>query len=188
MIIKKAFLDTETSGLNPKLSAILEIGCILEVNGKIVEEFVIECSPFKDDIIDDKALEVNKIKKEDLYNRMPPRKAHQEFIQKLGCHINRFAKTDKFFFIGYNSTFDYQFLRAFFTKNDDKFFGSYFFYPSIDVAVLAAMHLMNDRYKMTNFKQTTVCTEMGIEVDMEAAHSALYDANLVKSLYNKLGR
>ena len=30
--LKRAYIDTETSGLDPKLNAVIEIGCIIEID------------------------------------------------------------------------------------------------------------------------------------------------------------
>ena len=183
--MKKIFIDTETSGLNPKANAILEIGCIVEVDNT-VEEFVIECSPFENDVIDKKALEVNRISKDDLFKRTPPKEAFNNFINFLSKHIDRYNKRDKFFFLAYNAPFDYSFLREFFIKNGDSYFGSWFFYPAIDVAVLAAMHLRDERHRMLNFKLTTVAPTLGIDVNLEEAHGALYDTKIMRAVFNKI--
>lgn len=185
--MKKIFVDVETSGLNPKQNAILEIGCIIETD-HATEEFVIECSPFKNDVIDKKALKVNHISEDDLFKRMPPEDAYQSFISILSKHIDRYDRRDKFFFFAYNATFDYNFLREWFLKNNDKYFGSWFFYPAIDVAVLAAMYLKDERHRMPNFKLTTVAPVMGVEINMEKAHSALYDTKIMRSVYKKTTR
>lgn len=184
MTIKRCFLDTETTGLNPKENGILEIGFIIEV-GDHIEEFTIECSPFKNDIIVDKALEVNRISKENLFKRKPPKEAYNEFVGILSQHIDRYNKRDKFFFFAYNAPFDYNFLREFFIKNNDNYFGSYFFYPAIDVAVLAAMHLQDERHRMSSFKLTAVAPVLGIDINIEEAHGALYDAKTMRSIYYK---
>ena len=183
-MIKKIFIDTETSGLDPKRNGILEIGCIIEANDT-TEEFLIECRPFETDVVDDKALKVNRISKEDLSKRQAPETAYQDFISMLSKHVDRYDKKDKFFFFAYNAPFDYNFLREFFIKNGDKYFGSYFFYPAIDVAVLAALHLKDERHRMFNFKQITVAPALGIDINLEETHGALYDTRIMRSIYYK---
>lgn len=182
-MIKKCFCDCETTGLNPKKNGVLEIGCIIEIDNSVKDEFVIECSPFKKDEINDKALEVNHISKDDLFKRKPPKEAYNEFVGILSQHVDRFNKRDKFFFFGYNAPFDSNFLREFFLKNNDSYFGSYFFYPPIDVAVLAAIYLGDERARMPNFKLTTVAPMLGIDIDMEKAHGALYDTKIMRNVF-----
>ena len=183
--MKKIFLDTETTGLNPKKNGLLEIGGIIETSNA-TEEFVIECSPFKNDVIDKKALAVNHISKDDLFKRTPPREAYHNFVSILSKHVDRYDKRDKFFFLAYNAPFDYGFLREFFLKNDDHYFGSWFFWPAIDVAVLAALHLRDERSRMFNFKQTTVAPVLGIDIDESKAHGALYDTQILKAIFDKI--
>ncbi|MCK4498951.1 3'-5' exonuclease [Candidatus Babeliales bacterium] len=184
-MIKLCFIDTETTGLDPKKNGILEIGCIIEI-GDFIDEFVIECSPFEKDEINDKALEVNRISKDGLFKRTPPKTAYHQFIETLSQHVDRYNRHDKFFFLAYNAPFDNNFLREFFLKNDDSYFGSYFFYPPIDVAVLAAMYLRDNRSRMFNFKLTTVAPVMGIDIDTAKAHSALYDTQIMRAVYYKV--
>lgn len=185
MTIKKCFIDTETTGLDPKANGILEIAGIIETDNS-TEEFLIECSPFKDDVVDKKALEVNRVSEKGLFKRTPPKDAYRDFTNILSKYVNRYKKQDKFFFFAYNAKFDFDFLRAWFYKNDDKYFGSWFFYPAIDVAVLAAMYLRDERSRMINFKQTTVAPVLGIDIDESKAHGALYDTRVMKAIFDKV--
>lgn len=185
-MIKKCFIDTETTGLDAKKNGILEIGCIIEINDRVEDEFVIECSPFEGDEINDKALEVNHISKDNLFKRKPPTEAYQDFVNILSRHVDRYNRRDKLFFIAYNAPFDSNFLREFFIKNSAPYFGSWFFYPPIDVAVLAAMYLRDERHRMPNFKLTTVAPTLGIDVNLAEAHSALYDTQIMKAVFNKV--
>ena len=54
----------------------------------------------------------------------------------LSAHVDRYDKRDKCFFAGYNGIFDLNFLHAFFKKCGDQYFGSYVWWPSIDVSVM----------------------------------------------------
>jgi len=48
---------------------------------------------------------------------------------------------------------------------------------------LAAQHLKNVRATMPNFKLATVAEKLGIEIDVESIHDALYDIKLAKQIY-----
>lgn len=185
-MIKRCYIDTETTGLDAKKNGILEIGCIIEVDNTVMKEFVIECSPFKQDEINGKALKVNHISREGLYDRMSPKDAYKEFTDILSQYVDRFNKYDKFFFFGYNAPFDSNFLREFFLKNGDKYFGSYFFYPPIDVCILAAVYLGDERARMPNFKLTTVAPMLGVDIEMEKAHGALYDIQITRKMFHQI--
>ncbi len=54
--------------------------------------------------------------------------------------------------MAYNARFDAYHVRAWFDKNGDKFFGSWFFHPPIDVMRLAAVHVMRKRAGMSDFR------------------------------------
>lgn len=183
--MKKIFIDTETTGVNPKKNGILEIGIIIEIDNTC-EKHLIECSPCEGDVIDKKALQVNHILEKDIFKRTPPKIAYFELINILSKHVDRYNPQDKFFFFAYNAPFDFNFLRSWFFKNDDKYFGSWFFNPAIDVAVLAALYLRDERPRMFNFKQITVAPTLGIEVDKDKAHGAMYDTEIMKAIYDKI--
>ena len=103
----------------------------------------------------------------------------------LSKYADRYNKQDKFFLAGYNNaSFDNQFLRAWFLQNNDKYFGSWFWSNSIDVMVLATPYLASKRAGMENFKQGTVAKHLGIEVDAERLHDALYDIEICKAIYD----
>lgn len=180
-MIKKLYIDLETTGVNPKENGILEIGCIFEV-GDFAEEFSIQCSPFESDIVEAAALKVNGVAPEDVFNRMPPEDAYTKLTKKLSRYVNKYEKKDKMFFIGYNVDFDSNFLREFFLKNGDKYFGSFFFYPAIDVMGIAALACIHKRHTLKNFKLITVAREFGIEVSEEKSHGALYDIQITRKL------
>ena len=110
---------------------------------------------------------------------------YQQFVSMLDKYADRFDKKDKFFLAGYNNAaFDNQFLRGFFLQNGDKYFGSWFWSNSIDVMVLATQYLLARRQDMENFKQGTVAKYLGIEVQDDKLHDALYDIQICKAIYD----
>lgn len=185
-MIKKVFIDLETTGLNPKLNGIIEIGMIFEA-GSFIDELSLKMSPFPADEISNEALKVNKVSREDIFKQMNPKEAYKRITNKLSKYVDKYNKKDKLFFIGYNANFDADFLRTFFEKNGDNYFGSFFFYPIIDVAVLAGQHLKEKRYLMPNFKLMTVASEVGIHIEESKAHGAMYDIQVTKKLYDLVG-
>lgn len=87
--------------------------------------------------------------------------------------------------VGYNNAaFDNQFLRGFFLQNNDKFFGSWFWANSMDVMVLATVYLANKRTEMENFKLSTVAETLGVQVDGDSLHNAMYDIELTKAVFD----
>jgi len=111
---------------------------------------------------------------------------YNELMAVFNKHVSRFDKTDKFFLVGYNSNFDDTFLRQYFKNCGDDFYGSYIWWPTIDIASFAMEFLKEERHKFPNFKLTTVAKAIGINVDESKAHNALYDSHLARKIYRKM--
>ena len=100
--------------------------------------------------------------------------------------MDRYDTLDKFHLIAYNAKFDTDHLRAWFAKNGDKFFGSWFWHPPLDVMSFAAIGLMRRRPSLDNFKLLTVAEALGLEIDEERSHDALYDVELAREVFHML--
>lgn len=183
--MKFAYIDVETSGLDPRKNAVLQLAGTLEDDSRS-ENFNYFIKPFPTDIVDAKALEVNKLNpNEEKFKE--PRFVYDDFTYMLSTFVNKFDKKDKMFFVGYNSHFfDMPFVREFFSKCGNKYFGSYFFFPSLDIMVMAQFKLMKQRHLMKDFKLHTVAKELGITVEEEQLHDAMYDIRLTKEIFLKL--
>lgn len=186
MSIKLFFFDLETTGLNPQQNGIHQISGRLYKYFKFVHEFNVNVKPFPTDVIEDKALEVSGKTKESLQqeDHVDPIKVYAAIVRLLGAHCDKFNKLDKIFLCGYNNaSFDNQFLRCFFEKCGDKYFGSWFWSSPIDVFVLASQYLMDNRHLMIDFKLSTVARALGIEVLDDSLHDAYYDLHLTETIY-----
>lgn len=180
--VKMCFIDIETTGLDPVKNGILEIGGIIVV-GETVEEFNYFAKPFPQDKIVQSALATNKIKMKDANEFPNPLDVHRALSDLFSSYINKYDPEDKFIFIAYNAPFDYGFLRSFFKKCGDKYFGSYFHYPPLDVMQMALMYLIHVRHKMPNFRLFTVARELGIPMDEKLAHGAMYDISITREMF-----
>jgi len=183
---KLCFIDTETTGLNPKSNGLIQLAGSIEIDHEVKENFNWFVKPLPSDIVEDKALEVNGITREQMAGFPGAREIYNRFTLLLSKYVDKFEKSDKFQFIAYNARFDYDFMRAWFEKLGDKYFGSWFFFPPIDVMNLAATSLYKSRGEMKNFKLLTVAEHVGIETSEEEAHDAMYDINLTKELYRRI--
>lgn len=186
--MKKAFyFDVETTGLKAEANGLTQIACIVEY-GDVKDELVLNINPYtynKSIQISDEALEVTNKTREDLQSYPSSKEQFKVFIEFLDKHIDKYNKSDKFHPIGYNSTFDMQFLMAWFVDNNNNYFGSYFYYGDIDVYKLYSLLLFEmDLPKTTNRKLSTLCEEFGIELNN--AHDALDDIKATKNLYEYL--
>lgn len=184
---KLFYYDLETTGTKFWRNGIHQIAGMIEVDGKIVEEFNFNVKPYHDAEIEDEALEVAGITRADLGTYREMRDVYVELTGILNKYVDKFNKKDKFFKVGYNiAPFDDQFLRAWFVQNGDNYFGSYFWGDAIDLRCIAVNKLKGVRAEMENFKLVTVAKQLGIEVDEEKLHDAMYDIIISREIYQKL--
>lgn len=182
--MKLLFFDLETTGTNPARNGIHQISGQIVIDGKKVEDFDFHVQPNPKAIIEEQALSVAGVTREQVLAYPSMCEVYKELVAMLGKYVDKFNKKDKFFLVGYNNaSFDNQFLRGFFLQNGDNYFGSWFWSNSIDVMVLASHHLASRRHEMENFKLATVAKFMGINVDDEALHDAFYDIYLTREIY-----
>ena len=187
--MKLLFFDLETTGTNPEKHGIHQISGEIVIDGVMKEDFNFYVQPAPDKEIENKALSIAGITREDLAKYPPMKDVYESLVAMLDKYVDRFNKKDKFFLVGYNNaSFDNQFLRKFFEDNGDKYFGSWFWSNSIDVMVLASAYLATRRPDMENFKLSTVAKTLGVDVDDESLHNALYDIRLTKAIFDIVTR
>jgi hypothetical protein len=115
-----------------------------------------------------------------------PRRTEMTGRDQPKSRSGRTRNMHKFHFVAYNAVFDAKHLRAWFEKNNDVYFGSWFFHPPIDVMGLAAVVLMNKRSSLPDFKLVTVAKVLGVKVDETKLHDAAYDIRLTREMYQIL--
>lgn len=187
--MKRCFIDVETTGLKPEQHGVWQIAAIVEIDGKVEDKFTLTFRPHYSTGWDKGAREIVPF---DTFGRlesgcaMLSDDAHEELKQRLSKHVDTYNRQDKFFFLAYNAYFDWNFMQAFFTQHDDKYFGSLFAYPPIDIAALAAECLQDERLALPNFKLPTVARHFGIEIQDIRLHEAGYDVELAHGLYHAI--
>jgi DNA polymerase-3 subunit epsilon len=172
----------ETTGTDPAKHGIIQIAGAVVIDGEMKEKFDWKVRPLRGDMVSPEACKVNGVTVEQMREFPEAPVVFGQLLALLGRYVDKFNKKDKFFFVGFNSTFDDSFLRRFWDKNGDSYYGSWFWWPSIDVAVLAANRLGDARAEMPNFKLTTVAEYLAIKAD-GSAHDAGYDIELTRKLY-----
>ncbi len=182
-MIKDIFIDVETTGLDAKQHGIIQIAGIIVIDGEWKEDFNLPCNIFPDDAVSDKALEINGKPLDEIRSYADPIEVYQFITGVLKEYVDKYDRKDKFNFIAYNAGFDMDFMRQWFTKNNDKYFGSWFHFPYIDVMGLAAQYLKAEREIMPNFKLGTVANHLLIEIDKAELHDAMYDIKLAQAIY-----
>ena len=186
MIKKFCYIDTETTGLDPTKNGIHEIAGAIVIDGKQKEEFEFKVSPFPSDQIEDKALEIAKVTRDQIMSYEEPLETHNRLIEILGRYVDKFDKTDKFWFVAYNSPFDNEFMRSWFEKCGDKYFGSWF---RLDICVMrVAIHrLLLKNVQLDNYKLSSVAQHLGIaEPDDERWHSSKFDIYVTREILKRV--
>jgi DNA polymerase-3 subunit epsilon len=175
------WFDCETTSLNPYKGSIHQLAFMIEINNKIVEKYNFKIAPFPGSEISKEALEISGIMDDELENFPPPEEMHKDLLKSLSKYVNKYTKTDKFILAGYNiSSIDEPFLRQFFTKNCDNYFGSWFFWPKLDVQNQVAEHIAKKNLRLENYKLETVCNHFNIPIK---AHDATSDIKATRTLY-----
>lgn len=181
--MKEIYIDVETTGVNSYKNDLVQLSGIIEIHGEEKERFDILSRPIQENNIDPKALKVIGKTKEELMEYPPHLEGYHQFTKIMRKYVDPFNKLDKFLFIGYNSRFDEGFLRSWFYSANDRYFGSWFHWPAIDISNICALYLADKRAGMKNFKLMTVAEEMGIDIDESQAHDAMYDIIVTREMY-----
>ena len=183
--MKVLFFDLETTGTLVNRHGIHQISGMVVIDGEVRESFNFHVQPNPKADITQEALDVAGVTKEQIMAYPPMGEVYRQFVDMLAKYVDKYNRQDKFFLAGYNNaSFDNQFLRAWFVQNEDKYFGSWFWSNSIDVMVLATPYLAARRAEMENFKQGTVAKFLGIDVDSNRLHDALYDIEICKAIFD----
>ena len=186
--MEKLFIyDLETTGVMHWKNGIHQISGMIVIEGEIKETFNFKVQPNPLAIIEKGALDVANVTLEQIQSYPPIKEVYSQIIEMISKYVDKYDKKDKFHLMGYNnSSFDNQFLRAFFVQNHDNYFGSWFWSDTIDVMVLASQFLRSNRAAMENFKLMTVAKTLGEEIDESKLHDAFYDIQLTYSVYKKI--
>ena len=127
---KVLFIDTETTGLNPKECGIIQIAGLIEIDGEVKDAFDLKLNPLPDCKFEPGAVEKHGIEPPDLFNH---KDTFKDFKDILNEYVNPYDKNDKFTIAGYNVKFDVNFLSALWKKNNDNYFGAYFSPYMLDI-------------------------------------------------------
>jgi len=187
LTVKLIYIDVETTGIPYPQSGLIQLAGAIEIDDNNPTFFQYHVQPFSADVIEEEALSINGITREAMASFYNPGKVYRDFTNLLGLYVDRYGRADKFHFIGYNAIFDSNHLRAWFEKNGDQYFGSWFYFPPIDVMGMAAVYLMSRRAGMKDFKLLTVARELGLKVDEARAHDARYDVEVTREMFRILG-
>jgi len=186
--VKQIFIDVETTGLDPKENCVWQIAFIIEQDGAELCRHNLKTAPIPGSNYNVDAMKKGNITPDEIRSFPDSYKTLRNIKEIFSDYIDPFKKPknqtdDKMFFIAYNAEFDMKFLRSFFERQGDKYLGSWFWFPYIDVMTLTMQEIKYKRHLMPNFQQDTVAKALGIDVDESRLHDAMYDVELCKRVY-----
>ena len=173
-----AFIDLETTGLEPGKHEIIEIGCIIvsqkEVDGKIIfeekEAFEIKVKPINLENADHVSLRINHYNEADWLFAVDLNKALEVLSIKVKNSI----------MVAHNVIFDWNFLDKAFTETGVE---NSLHYHKLDTISIAFAKLYKNP-EIQRFSLKALCEYFGIE--NKKAHSALSDTRATYELFIKL--
>ncbi|WP_338977148.1 3'-5' exonuclease [Fusobacterium nucleatum] len=183
---KIIFIDTETGGVNPEKSALIQLSGIIRIDKKDVEKFNFYIKPFENSEVNEKALEVQGRTLDELKTEkyIEEKEVYKQFINLLDKYIDKYDKTDKFIVAGYNVRFDVDILKALFQRHGNNFLFSYLDSSMLDpLYSIRLLQIAGILPVLENNKLETWCKHFGIELK---AHDSLEDIVATKKLIGKL--
>ena len=183
---KIIFIDTETGGVNPEKSALIQLSGIIRIDKKDVEKFNFYIKPFENSEVNEKALEVQGRTLDELKAEkyIEEKEVYKQFINLLDKYIDKYDKTDKFIVAGYNVRFDVDILKALFQRHGNNFLFSYLDSSMLDpLYSIRLLQIAGILPVLENNKLETWCKYFNIELK---AHDSLEDIVATKKLIGKL--
>lgn len=176
--------DTETTGVDPRSNAVVQIAGIIEIDHEIVEEFELFAAPHEGAAIEQGALDVNKRTIEELIEFPPLAQTVDTLKGLFRKYVSPYQRNDKFVVAGYNVGFDYDFLYQAFKRVGDRYgIGSWTFHAKRDVMSTVADAITELGFRPGNTKLSAVCDALSIDLD---AHDALNDVRATRTVYHTL--
>lgn len=180
--MKIAYIDTETTGLDPKRHGIVQLACLIVEDYEIIDEIDILIDPFsyKENCeCNDEALETNGRTIEEIEHFPNADDQLDKFLNFLKPYTRG---DDTLQIAGYNVDFDIGFIKAWF-KLSDTTFGDYFNHGTLDVLSLVRHAEYFRAIKLERHRLIDVCEYFYIPLH---AHNALNDIKATYRVHEEL--
>jgi len=168
-----AFIDTETTGLNPQIHEVIEVAIVKEYPDGRVEKYQTLIRPKDIEAAHPKALEING------YGKAPERWEDAPYIEHVAKEIA--TRLKGCVIIGHNVGFDLKFLQSDFDREGLKYRLPY---HKVDTVTLAYEHLVP--CGLESLSMDKIRKFLGWS--MTDAHTAMKDAEDARRLYRLLHR
>lgn len=179
--MKTIWCDVETSGLDPNRNSIVQIALIIEARG-LTLEWSSYMRPWPGAEIEDQALAVNGLSREQVQSFPSHLSVFSEFVAVMEKFVDKFDRRDKFWFRAYNASFDMSFVHAWARACGEKYLMSFIRWPEQCVAQAISIKHPDRWARLQSRKLGAVCQEFGVALG-ENAHDALADVRATKALW-----
>ena len=164
----RVFLDTETTGLNPRTHEMIEFAGLKVYPDGEVEALEMKITPERIEDASPKALEINGYTEEAWRDSVPMSEAIPQIVEFVkGCVL-----------VGHNIKFDFNFIKAAAQKHD----AGGLPYHTVDTVTLAYEHLAPRG--LSKMSLANVCDYLGIS--NANAHTAMVDVIRCKEVFDRL--
>ena len=179
------YIDTETTGLDTATCSIWQLsGYISDTATGVSDSFDYKMRPYRNEIISKEAAAKTGATQEELDGYPSQSEVCSNFTALLSKYVDLEDWNQRVIPVGYNISFDLDFLRSWFAFNNSAtLFSRNIYFPGIDVMYLAAYYLLGERSKMRNFQLSTVYEKLTGK-SLENAHNAMADIDATKELLN----
>ena len=178
--MKLLYLDTETTGFDPQKNGLIQISGIIEIDGVVKEKFDLKCKPFPGQRVTQGALKINNMTIEQIRSFPQAASVYKKLERIFDCYIDRYNKADKFYLIGQNVKFDYDFHDAWFRNNGNTFLNAHIFYGKVDLLAVTTVFKMAGKINPENARLETLAKFFGVEL---TAHDALSDITATREIF-----
>lgn len=139
--IKRLYLDTETTGLDPVKCGLTQVAFVIEIDGDEQMSGNFNIRPFEGAEITAKALKVTGKTYDEVMSYPDEEEVFNTFIEMLKSYIRPAEYGDDYTLIAYNAEFDQNFLMAWFDRMGKKY-SNYINYRKVDpLAFLRILHV-----------------------------------------------
>lgn len=180
------WIDTETTGIDPKNASVFNLGCLLVDNGKLICEREFWLNPLSDTILyNEETGKIHGFSKESIEALQPEKdgvRIYSSFFQEAKELFQLDgSKREKMYFAGYNCLFDFNHIKEQMARYGLKITDYFYDDPLFDVFVQAKNAVKRKMIpRLENLKLTTVAKSLGVE--FENAHNALADIKATRSV------
>lgn len=178
-----------TTGRVPRIHGIYTIALAMEINGEVVDTKLIQMKIFDKKKVNLDRLNRANISEDDIRRLPEPEKGYKELISFLDKHIEKGNKKDKAFIVGFDVAKSHlAFLSEFFfdcTKQPGVLY-DYIYSAPIDVFVIAAHKLMEERRNMGGFGIGHVAGRFNVDFDINKVNDAEYIVDIVRLIHKQM--